>query len=78
MPVKLLQQYIDADDFAELQVYDTIEGVPHPVREAGQTMHAVIAVNTTSGTPPGWRECMGLKKPPVSFDQLKMLKRVKK
>lgn len=75
--MRLLQQYIDADDFAELQVYDTIEGVPHPVREAGQQMHATIAIQSTGGSPPNWRDCMGLKKRPTSIklDALQMFKR---
>ena len=73
----MLQQHIDAEEFAELLAYDRIEGVPHPVREAGVMTSTTIAVNTVKGKTPDWRECMGLPRPPGANLPLSSLRRMK-
>lgn len=49
MPVKLLLQYLDVEDFDELLAYDKIEGVPYPWLQTGVQTAAWVNTQISKG-----------------------------
>ena len=50
IPVKQLQQLLDADEFAELLVYDRIHGIPRPWLQTGVTAATQANCHSTKKT----------------------------
>ena len=56
--------------------YNNIEGIAHPVRDAGQAI--AIHCNDGKGKTVTWQDVMGIKKQTVTIDSLAMLRGLSK